>query len=414
MKIGIISLMSDVHDAGTINRASGPIIAKLKHSFELEEIKIETIDSVDLPIIFVKTGGTEHKFKQLASALLASGKPLTILSTHTNNSLPASMEILSWANMKGFKNSLLLHGSTETIKKKLEKHISDFEIMGAVKRARIGVIGIPSDWLIASHVDPLEISKRWGTTIVNIDLKPMIENITRFSESAAMEILSSFPEPVSKESIRRKAFVDAVKIYLGLKRTISEYRLTALTIRCFDLLSTLNNTGCLALARLNDEGIPAGCEGDIPALFTMMINRLITGTPAFMANPSRIQDRRVTLAHCTVPMCMVESFSYKTHFESDKGVAIAGNFKKDHVTLSKIGGPLLDQFYAAEGMIIDSPVSKQLCRTQVTVKMNDKVDYFLTNPLGNHHVMTHGCHAARFNELMSFFGVFPVKGSSPF
>ena len=104
MKIGIISLMSDVHDAGTINRASGPIIAKLKHSFELEEIKIETIDSVDLPIIFVKTGGTEHKFKQLASALLASGKPLTILSTHTNNSLPASMEILSWANMKGFKN----------------------------------------------------------------------------------------------------------------------------------------------------------------------------------------------------------------------------------------------------------------------------------------------------------------------
>jgi L-fucose isomerase-like protein len=323
------------------------------------------------------------------------------------------MEILSWANRKGFKNNLLLHGPFETIKKKLEKRLSDIQIIDTLKRTRIGVIGNPSDWLIASDVDSLEASKRWGVSIVDIDLKPVIENVVRFSESAALEILSSFPEPRFKESVRRRALVNAVKIYLGLKRTISEYRLTALTLRCFDLLTALSNTGCLALARLNDEGIPAGCEGDVPALFTMIVNRLITHTPAFMANPSRIRGRRLTMAHCTVPLSMVESFGYKTHFESDKGIGIAGNFKKDHVTLSKIGGPLLDRFHAAEGIIVDTPPSAKLCRTQVTVKMNEGVDYFLSNPLGNHHVITYGRHSERFKEIMALFGVSEVTGSNP-
>ena len=35
-----------------------------------------------------------------------------------------------------------------------------------------------------------------------------------------------------------------------------------MTVRCFDLLGRIGTTGCLALAILNAEGIPAACEGD--------------------------------------------------------------------------------------------------------------------------------------------------------
>lgn len=403
MKIGIISLVSDVHDPETIKRTSDAILSELKRSFEIEEIGIEDIENADVPILFVKTGGAEHKFKQIAATLQESGKPVTILSTAANNSLPACLEILSWANMNGFKNTLLLHGSPEEIKIKLGKRIRDIQIIETLKRTRIGVVGKPSDWLIASNVDYLKVFERWGVSLLDIDLKPVIENITRFSESAALEILSSFPEARFKKGVRRRTIVKAVKIYLGLKRTIAAYGLSALTLRCFDLLEAFNNTGCLALARLNDEGIPSGCEGDIPALFTMLINRLITGTPAFMANPSRIENNNITMAHCTVPMSIVESFGLRTHFESDKGVGIAGTFRKEAVTVSKIGGPYLDRFYAAEGNITDTPANEELCRTQIAVKMNEDVDYFFTAPLGNHHVVTYGSHEERFKEVMALF-----------
>lgn len=411
MKIGVLSLVSDVHDPETINRTSQSILSGLQHSFEIEAIDIENIEVADVPVVFVKTGGTEHKFKQIAPILRESGKPVTILSTGSNNSLPASLEILSWLNMNGFKNTLLLHGSAAEIKIKLEKRLRDIQIINTLKRTKIGVVGKPSDWLIAADVDHLSVFERWGVTVVDIELKPVIDNIARFSESAALEILSSFPEARFKKDVKRRTIVNSVKIYLGLKRTIAEYGLSALTLRCFDLLEAFDNTGCMALARLNDEGIPAGCEGDVPTLFTMLINKLITGTPAFMANPSRIENDRITLAHCTVPMSIVESFGLRSHFESGRGVGIAGTFRKEAVTVSRIGGQCLDRFYVAEGKIIDAPESEELCRTQMTIKMEEGVDYFLTSPLGNHHVVTFGSRSKRFKEVMSLFDIAPAAKS---
>ncbi|MCP5107429.1 MAG: fucose isomerase, partial [bacterium] len=206
-----------------------------------------------------------------------------------------------------------------------------------------------------------------------------------------------------KKDVSENDILGAVKIYLGLKRTISEHNLSALTLRCFDLLKAFNNTGCLALARLNDEGIPAGCEGDIPALFTMMINHLITGAPSFMANPSLIHENNITLAHCTIPLSITESFGFETHFESGIGVGITGKIKKGPVTLTKIGGPHLDRFYVAEGEMTAVPQSGELCRTQVTIKMEEPLDYFFNSPLGNHHIISSGRHATRFKEIMALF-----------
>jgi L-fucose isomerase-like protein len=236
---------------------------------------------------------------------------------------------------------------------------------------------------------------------VDIEIEEVTGNIDKFSESGAIEIQSAFPDAKFRAGVTLKDIADAVKIYMGIKKTISDYGLSALTLRCFDLLEPLNNTGCLALARLNDEGIPAGCEGDIPALFTMVINRLITGEPSFMANPSRIEDNRITLAHCTTPMSIVESFGFKTHFESGKGVAVAGQFKEGPVTLSKIGGPALDRFYVDEGVLTGNTEFEALCRTQIVVEMTHGVDYFMNAPLGNHHIISSGNHAERFKEVMS-------------
>ncbi len=70
---------------------------------------------------------------------------------------------------------------------------------------------------------------------------------------------------------------------------MDKYDLKGLTIRCFDLLSTVHNTGCIALSLLNDEGIISSCEGgDVPALISMLILNALSDEPVFMANPSSI------------------------------------------------------------------------------------------------------------------------------
>jgi len=164
------------------------------------------------------------------------------------------------------------------------------------------------------------------------------------------------------------------------------------------LLTTVKNTGCIALSKLNDEGIPAACEGDIPTLLTMMICKRLTGEPGFQVNPARIQpDGEMLFAHCTLPLKMTSSHEYTTHFESGIGVAIHGELPLGDYTLVKLSGDL-KRLLAVDVALERCQYESNLCRTQVWIRSTPEVSrYFLTDPIANHHVLIRGHHAAQFN-----------------
>ena len=130
--------------------------------------------------------------------------------------------------------------------------------------------------------------------------------------------------------------------------------LDAVTVRCFDLLGDPGTSGCLALASLNDEGIVAGCEGDVPSTLAMLLVRYLLGRPSWMANPATVDvdANRLVLAHCTVAPSMLEGFALDTHFESGMGVGIHGHFAHQPVTLLRFGGTDLDECWIVEGDIV--------------------------------------------------------------
>lgn len=177
-----------------------------------------------------------------------------------------------------------------------------------------------------------------------------------------------------------------------------------MTIRCFDLLTAVENTGCLALALLNAEGIPAGCEGDVPTLVTMTAGYALTGHCGFQCNPSRIdpQTGELLLAHCTVPMDMIRSYSFNTHFESGIGIAVHGEMPEGEATIFKLSGDLSRSF-VCKANLTGNPYEKSLCRTQITMKVDQAKaicqDYFLTSPIGNHHIVFTGNQCELFKAF---------------
>ena len=194
----------------------------------------------------------------------------------------------------------------------------------------------------------------------------------------------------------------ANQIYEGVKMLVVNYRLQGLTLRCFGLLTAVRNTGCLALARLNAEGIVSGCEGDVPTLLTMTIAHALLGVSGFQANPSRINPEtgEILFAHCTIPLNLVERYEYDTHFESGIGVGIRGYMKEGPVTVFKVSGDL-SRRYIAEGYLVRNQAESDLCRTQQVIQLCDagQTAYFLHDPIGNHHVILPGHH----RELLSLF-----------
>ena len=161
--------------------------------------------------------------------------------------------------------------------------------------------------------------------------------------------------------------------------------------KCFDLLESCRTTSCLALARLSDEGIISGCEGDIPSLWTLIVAKALTGRPAFMANPSSSNRAAGTVdfAHCTIPLSMCKSYTLPSHFESGIGIGIAGILPECPCSIMKIGGPRLDKVYQAKGTIVCNTRIPERCRTQIRFQFPSRAEFarFMANRLGNHIVL---------------------------
>jgi L-fucose isomerase-like protein len=185
---------------------------------------------------------------------------------------------------------------------------------------------------------------------------------------------------------------------------VDKYQLQGFTLRCFDLLTAVHNTGCLALARLNAEGIVAGCEGDVPAMLSMAITNALLGVSGFQANPSQINPEtgEMLFAHCTIPLNMVERYELDTHFESGIGVGIRGGMKEGPVTIFKVSGDL-KRCFMAEGELVRNQAKPDLCRTQQVIQLADsrQTSYFLTQPIGNHHIITPGNNRKLFEDFIA-------------
>ena len=138
----------------------------------------------------------------------------------------------------------------------------------------------------------------------------------------------------------------------------------------------------------------------------MLAAKVLTGKPAFMANPSMINARtnELIFAHCTIGIAQTEQFIIRNHFETESGIGIQGILPTGDVTIVKCGGECLDEYYLSTGTLTENTNYINMCRTQVRIKMNTPAEYFLRNPLGNHHIMLHGNYEQVIDEFLQSNG----------
>ena len=352
--------------------------------------------------LMIATGGVESLFKNIfvGTWCAASKQTISIIADGRNNSLAASLEILTYLESQG-KEGRIIHGSNDEIMAAICANTHDTpSISKRFRGARIGLFGYPSDWLIASGVDYDYLREYYGIESVYIDLQRLIDEINDISLNMADKVADDIAKRV--QSIKEPKGVDmiaAAKTYLAIKKICLAEHLDAMTIRCFDIVKVCNTTSCLALALLNDEGIVAGCEGDMQTLLSMLLAKRLCGEEAFMANPSQLTDTSTMFAHCTIPLAMCDNTVIRSHFESGIGVAIQGDMPLTDYTIFKWGGSRLDRYYVTEAKAIKKEYSNHFCRTQITFDINLK-PYLLNNPIGNHHVIIKGRHA---EEIRRFF-----------
>ncbi len=415
---------SILHDASAVDRIHG------KYGFFLQSaggMKTAAESSDGTHFYFVLTGGTEGLvLKDLArNGGFAKENPVVLIAHPEHNSLPAAMEILARIRQEGGFGILVLVRSPDdgAALMRLKLVSSVHGAVRAMHSSKIGAVGEPSDWLVASGQGDASVRGSWGAELDHVSIDELKSELASCRAGDLARKISGTglalrPEAASflgNAGFRGEpANMDLYKsdtIYRTLKTMVSRRGWDAFTLRCFDLVTSDASTGCYALSAFADEGTDAGCEGDIPSILALRWLRLLSGKPAWMANPADIEIKadgsgRLLLAHCTVPRSLVSSYGVRSHFESGLGVAIAGKFPPGSMTLARIGGKNLDRLWLAEGKVLETELKEGLCRTQLLLEMNARdLSKLIDEPLGNHLVVAQGSLADRARLYMGLQGL---------
>ena len=397
MKIGVYYVPSTNVLGESINQSNLDLVKKLSQmsSVPMEFCELDKVNDYDLILDFIGGGGTEGRFLQVLDKL---PQPVFLLTTGANNSLAASMEILSYLRQNDIPGEII-HGSDAFMAQRISDLAKVFQTISKIQTLKIGRVGKPSDWLISSDVNPTDSKSFNGIEIVDIPMEEFMVEIAKKEYEK-----NQFTALVDNKDFDEDAKELALEIYGALKRICIKYGLGGVTVRCFDLLQPVKGTGCVALAILNAEGIYASCEGDTPALISMALLGELTGEPVFMANPSRIltDSNEIIFAHCTLPINMPNDFCLMSHFESGIGVAFRGRIQEGPITVFKASG-LLDEYFVSSGVLKENLSETNLCRTQICLHLDESVEYFLRNSIGNHHLIIKNNYKNLIDEFFKWF-----------
>lgn len=122
-KINIYTILSPLHDDESVLNERNELLKSLEKltNFEFKIVGIDDLYKGDLSIILVESGGSENYFLEVYKTLK---EPYIFLTFTHNNSLAASLEILTFLSRNNKKGEIL-HGKPEIIAKRLIELIGE-------------------------------------------------------------------------------------------------------------------------------------------------------------------------------------------------------------------------------------------------------------------------------------------------
>jgi len=287
----------------------------------------------------------------------------------------------------------------------------------------VGVVG--SSW----NLD--EIKKKFGVTVKQIPISYLLKRMDDVSDEEAMKILEEWKKDfVDLKEEDLKKLLEVAKIYKAMESIMSEHGANAVTINCLaDLFQTRFITPCIALAKFSDAMIPAGCEGDLNTLLTMMLFSFMSDEPSVMGNiylfrPERgpgfppedviLEDTKVSLrenrarfTHDVIPLKIATSkYRLADYHGTGKGLTAYADLRTgEKVTFGRID-PRLDRivFTVADIEKVEDSVH---CRFSAWIKMPN-VKAYIQNISSHHSAMIYGDWTSTLIRVSEMLGLKPI------
>lgn len=286
--------------------------------------------------------------------------------------------------------------------------------------------------VIGSCWDFEVIRRTLGPTVKLISTHHLLQLADSISEREAKSILESWRNDfeVLQEDWRiyraRKRLIEVAKLYRAMEMLITEHDANALTINCLGYLFKWRFvTPCVALGKLLDKGIIAGCEGDLNTLLTMMLFSFATNEIPLMGNlylfrPSSTPDfpppeviladtreslksGKARLTHDVLPRKLCSSRYRPTDYHgTGKGITAYAELRKGVITLGRLD-PRLDRLVFTVARIEEVKDTVH-CRFSIQLSLRD-IHGFVKNISSHHVAMIYGDWGSTLRRSVEMLGL---------
>lgn len=342
-----------------------------KYSRQLAGLGVSITPDSDTAFIVVLTGGAENEI------LAASRQYNVLLAWPQYNSLPSALEALAALRDSGrYVRLITLAGPGRPLD---ERAVRSLRLIELIKRGapRFGLVGTPNSWLVSSNMTLVVVDQvGLEETLVGLDPKEGLEDAERLVSGATSSEFSGAQIAPMAAYARRLAELARKRGWDGL----------TLGCWCFDkeAIRRIGWTPCISLALLNQMGMPAACEGDMRALYSMYVLSKLSGGPAWMGNVNLAEGDLLVLTHDGAPPLMADKYSIVKRMGTGAPAALRAVFASGlTATLLRVSADLRKALLLKAITVEAERV--EACNSQIGLKLLvGSAKDVLDSGLGNH------------------------------
>lgn len=305
----------------------------------------------------------------------------------------------------------------------LARNRQDFQALGETIAARralselrqcvVGQIGYPPPGFMDATSDETMLIRRLGLGISRLDVSELVSGLEPScgtgSDLDGLVPDAAVLDPEVGEEDRRLA----VGMYRSLRTMVERHSLSALALRCTPELQYQRGYPCLAMSVLSQMGIPAACEGDLPAAVTMLLLKKLGSAFSAVFDVSHIsQDSgALSLWHCgNMPfgMSCAESgprLSRPGFPDGAKGIVVCSAVRPGRVTIAKLAPDIKTMFMARGEAKMPASVGGSVCEVMLEADVESALDTMVASGMGHHICVTHGDMARTLSRTCACAGI---------
>ena len=216
-------------------------------------------------------------------------------------------------------------------------------VVRGLRRTKIALLGTRAQGFFDLAFNEMELRAKLGVEVVSVGLGEVFDMARALpakqvdeTKARVRSLIDDMSEvPPEKEDLQARA-------YIAMRQVAEQSNASAVAVKCWpEFPFQYGVAACSAVALINDDMVPGGCEGDLEGALTALIVQRLANSIPFLADVSALdRDKNALLLWhngCAALRLAATRKHLFTHFQANRGLTVGFGLVPGRVTLTRLG-----------------------------------------------------------------------------